>query len=103
MVHSELRIRIQESHFLEASLKNDLVKYYDQLNNVQISCLMTYFENEKKYLIEFLQTLKKRKSIDFCTIKTQIHIFMRDKIHSKEYLERQEEKQEGEFLLNTLE
>jgi len=91
MLNGELLQCIQNSLFLEEDLKHDLITYFDSLTQRQIAWLILFFQNEKKYITQFLQTLQHAKPVDFFTIKTQMMGFLREKIHTQELLERQEE------------
>jgi len=53
--------------------------------------LIHFFQNEKKYIAQFLHTLQNKKSLDFHIIKTKMMGFLRKKIHIQDFLEHQQE------------
>lgn len=62
--------------FLDNNFKNDLLKYFDKLDEIQKLWLIEYFNNQKKDILNFLKSFKDKEDYSFENIKTELDFIL---------------------------
>lgn len=88
--------------FLDNNFKNDLLKYFDKLDEIQKLWLIEYFNNQKKDILNFLKSFKDKEDYSFENIKTELDNKSRLKIKQEEKQEIENEQDEFLNLVNAI-
>ena len=93
---------IKKSHIFKDKTKQDLILYFDKLNEKQKNWIIQAMKSEKIIVLNFLRSLKNKEVMSFEDIKNNIESLQRNK---RLFDEKQEEKHRDEelsALLNNL-
>lgn len=88
--------------FLDNNFKNDLLKYFDKLDEIQRLWLIEYFNNQKKDILNFLKSFKDKEDYSFENIKTELDNKSRLKVKQEEKLEIENEEDDFLNLVNSI-
>lgn len=91
--------RLQKSEIFEEETKNQIIKYYDLLNENQIQKIIEALDYEKNLLLEYLVSLKDNWLVDFDTIRNDIYVLNKKSRYNEEL---NEKLKENEDILNLL-
>lgn len=94
---------IKNSKFIDSSIKNNLIKYYDKLNTQQIKWLIDYFNNHKRNILKILVDLKDKDICSFEEIKFTIDNLSRKNLKNNELIEYENDQAEILNLINSIE
>lgn len=99
MMKLETITRLQKSEIFEEETKNQIIKYYDLLNENQIQKIIQALDYEKNLLLEYLVSLKDNWLVDFDTIRNDIYVLNKKSRYNEEL---NEKLKENEDILNLL-
>ena len=102
MMKLETITRLQKSEIFEEETKNQIIKYYDLLNENQIQKIIQALDYEKNLLLEYLVSLKDNWLVDFDTIRNDIYALNKKSRYNEELNEKLKENWDILNLLDNL-
>ena len=93
---------LQKSEIFEEETKNQIIKYYDLLNENQIQKIIQALDYEKNLLLEYLVSLKDNWLVDFDTIRNDIYTLNKKSRYNEELNEKLKENWDILNLLDNL-
>lgn len=93
---------IKSSNFIEINLKNDLLIYFDKLNQKQVQTLISYFNKQKYEILKMLISLKNKEICSFEEIKTNLDAINRKLIKSEELKDKEKDDEDIYNLLSSI-
>ena len=98
----EIIEKIRKTKLFNSKLKQDIIWYFNSLNQTQKNNLLQALNTETKIIKNFLTSLKDKKIIKFEEIKWNIDNLQRQDRNLKELKEKTQDELEIDNLLNKL-
>lgn len=98
----EILESIKKSRIFKDKTKQDIILYFDKLNEKQKNWIIQALKSEKIIVLNFLKSLKNKEVMNFEDIKNNIESLQRNKRLFDEEQEEKNRDEELSILLNNL-